>query len=187
MAWRDPLAQPEPLIRRVYAYVAYRIGDGPEAEDITSEVFERAIRYRKSYKPERAEDPTSWLVGIARRSIAESFAARNPLATEMPELADEGDLEEQAIGRLGLQAAVAGLDERDRELIALRYGADLTARRIGELLGLSTNTVEVALHRAIGRLRSVLEDSPDEAPSNPHPHKPRPAVLRPTPREGRTR
>ena len=39
---RDPLADPEPLIRRVYAYVAYRIGDGPDAEDVTSEVFERA-------------------------------------------------------------------------------------------------------------------------------------------------
>jgi len=33
---RDPLANPEPLIRRVYAYVAYRIGDGPDAEDVTS-------------------------------------------------------------------------------------------------------------------------------------------------------
>jgi len=38
----DPLANPEPLIRRVYAYVAYRLGDGPDAEDVTSQVFERA-------------------------------------------------------------------------------------------------------------------------------------------------
>ena len=44
------------------------------------------------------------------------------------------------------------LGERDRELIALRYGADLTARQIGELLGLQTNAVEVALHRALQTL-----------------------------------
>ena len=43
----DPLANPEPLIRRVYSYVAYRVGAGPEAEDITSETFERALRYKK--------------------------------------------------------------------------------------------------------------------------------------------
>ena len=63
---RDPLADPGPLIRRVYAYVAYRIGDGAEAEDITSEAFERALRYRDSYDPRRGE-PVAWLIGIARR------------------------------------------------------------------------------------------------------------------------
>ena len=40
---RDPLAHPEELIQRVYAYAAYRIGDGPDAEDVTSEAFERAV------------------------------------------------------------------------------------------------------------------------------------------------
>jgi DNA-directed RNA polymerase specialized sigma24 family protein len=40
--------------------------------------------------------------------------------------------------------------------VALRYGADMTARQIGELLGLRTNAVEVALHRALNRLRAEL-------------------------------
>ena len=53
MARKDPLADPAPLIRRVYSYVAYRIGDGPDAEDLTSEVFERALKYRESYDPDR--------------------------------------------------------------------------------------------------------------------------------------
>ena len=58
----DPLRNPEPLIRRVYAYVAYRIGDGADAEDVTSDTFERALRYRKSFDPSRGE-PISWLLG----------------------------------------------------------------------------------------------------------------------------
>ena len=66
---RDPLADPEPLIRRVYAYVAYRIGGGPDAEDVTSEVFERALRYRDGYDPSKG-DPAAWLIGIARRRLA---------------------------------------------------------------------------------------------------------------------
>jgi DNA-directed RNA polymerase specialized sigma24 family protein len=51
----DPLADVERLIRRVYGYVAYRIGDGPDAEDVTSETFERALRYRSSYDPRRGD------------------------------------------------------------------------------------------------------------------------------------
>src|SRR5262249_52978238 len=72
----DPLARPEMLVRRVYAYVAYRLGPGPDAEDVTNDVFERALRYRDSYDRTRSE-PVSWLVGIARRCIAESVGDRH--------------------------------------------------------------------------------------------------------------
>jgi DNA-directed RNA polymerase specialized sigma24 family protein len=59
---------------------------------------------------------------------------------------------------------VEQLDERSRELVALRYGADLTARQIGELLGERTNTVEVALHRALGKLRAILDEEESREP-----------------------
>jgi DNA-directed RNA polymerase specialized sigma24 family protein len=50
------------------------------------------------------------------------------------------------------------LDDRSRELLALRYGADLKAKQIGELLDMETNAVEVALHRALARLRVIVEE-----------------------------
>jgi RNA polymerase sigma factor (sigma-70 family) len=56
---------------------------------------------------------------------------------------------------------VARLSSKDQELIALRYGADLTAKSIARLIGSRTNAVEVALHRALERLRTEL--APDEA------------------------
>lgn len=151
----DPLANPEPLIRRVYAYVAYRVGDGPDAEDLTSETFERALRYKKSYDSHKGE-PIAWLIGIARRCI-EGRPAVLELASEYVEAADHRDLEDEALRRIALSGAVGRLEDRDRELIALRYGADLTARQIAELQGAKTNAIEVALHRALGRLRSQLE------------------------------
>jgi RNA polymerase sigma-70 factor (ECF subfamily) len=158
---RDPLADPGPLIRRVYAYVAYRIGDGPEAEDVTSETFERALRYRASYDSKRGE-PVSWLIGIARRCIEGERLRPQPLpATE--DAPDPLDVEAETVQRLSLEQAVERLDERDRELVALRYGSDLSARQIGELLELRTNAVEVALHRALGRLRKVLEGEEGQA------------------------
>ena len=152
---RDPLERPDELIRRVYAYVAYRLRDRDEAEDVTSEVFERALRYRATYDPSRGK-PIGWLIGIARRCIADR--GRNPLeAGETAETAAPGDLEAEVARRLDLAAAVALLPLRDRELVALRYGADLTARQIGKVLDLETNAVEVALHRALRRLRALLE------------------------------
>ena len=157
----DPLADPRPLIRRVYAYVAYRIGDGPDAEDVTSATFERALRYRSSFDPRRG-DVVSWLIGISRRCIADAMLGRETPIGDLPDLPGEGH-EELALSRLDLRAAVGRLDERDRELLALRYGADLTARQIAELLELKTNAVEVALHRALARLREGL-DPPGSEP-----------------------
>ena len=68
---QDPLATPEPLIRRVYSYAAYRLGDGPDAEDATSETLERAIRYRSSYDAD-AGTPQAWILGIARRIVVQT-------------------------------------------------------------------------------------------------------------------
>jgi len=151
----DPLANPEPLIKRVYAYVAYRVGDGPDAEDLTSETFERAVRYRKSYDSSKGE-PIAWLIGIARRCV-EGRPPPLEHASEQVDAPDHRDLEDDALRRITLSSAVGHLEERDRELIALRYGADLTARQIAELQGAKTNAIEVALHRALGRLRTQLE------------------------------
>ncbi len=174
MLRRDPLANPEELIRHVYAYVAYRIGDGPEAEDVTSNTFERAIRYRGRYDRSRGA-PIAWLIGIARRCISDAWPLQKDESPDGLDIAVTRDFEEDAIRRLDVAAAIASLDDRDRELVALRYGADLTARQIGELVGANTNTVEVALHRALARLRPLLEP-PDGGLSSARPQN-RPGAL----------
>jgi len=167
---RDPLANPEPLIRRVYGYVAYRIGDGADAEDVTGETFERALRYRDSYDSRRG-DPAAWLIGIARRCIADAAKHSETPTDEVPELPGDGH-EDSVARRIELRAAVGQLDEREWELVALRYGADLSARQIGELLDMKTNAVEVALHRALRRLRHGLEQE-DDAPAESSVLKPK--------------
>ena len=160
---RDPLANPGPLIRRIYSYVAYRIGDGPDAEDVTSEVFERALRYRASYDESRGQ-PLPWLLGIARRCVDDARAARVTSSPAEPaETASTEDVGGDVVRRMALAAAIDGLDDRARDLLALRYGADLTARQIGEILGLKTNAVEVALHRTLTRLRGDLDEAGEGA------------------------
>src|SRR5262249_18635925 len=160
----DPFSDPRPLIRSVYAYVAYRIGDGADAEDVTSETFARALRYRDSYDPSKSP-PIGWLLGIARRCLAH-LALRRP-ADELDERADapaSGDLAADAVRRLTLRAAVAQLDESGRELVALRFGADQTAKQIAEITGKKTHAVEVALQRTLDRLRNALADQERQTP-----------------------
>jgi RNA polymerase sigma-70 factor (ECF subfamily) len=164
---RDPLTNPEPLIRRVYAYAAYRLGDGPDAEDATSDTFERAVRYRESYDRSKGE-PAAWLIGIARRCVDQVLADRVPLA-EARDAEAPIDLEQETVRRIELAGALSTLSAQDRELIALRYGADLSARQIAELLGARTNAIEVALHRALDRLRRQLARADANPPANPVP------------------
>lgn len=168
MIRRDPLSDPEPLIKKVYAYVAYRIGDGAEAEDVTSATFERALRYRGSYDPAKG-DPLAWLFGIARRCVSEALVERSLTGGELPEQEAPGDMAGETLQRLELRAAMEQLEVRERELLALRYGADLSTRQIAELMDASPNAIDVALHRARQRLRTVLEggELPPQEPLAP--------------------
>jgi RNA polymerase sigma-70 factor (ECF subfamily) len=156
MGKRDPLRNPGPLIRRVYSYVAYRIGDGPDAEDVTSDVFERAIRYRSGYDPARG-DSAVWLLGIARRAVADHLTGRTMLADgDVPDLAAPSNLEVESVNRMSIAQALGKLSGRDRELLSLRYGADLKARQIAEILEMETHAVEVAITRALARMREFV-------------------------------
>lgn len=166
----DPLAQPEQAIRRLYGYVAYRIGPGPDAEDVVSETIERALRYRESYD-ERKGSAAPWLATIASHLIADRARARS--GEWEFEAAPEGtaeDFSQRSSRRLDLHEAMALLDSRSRELLALRYGADLRAREIAQLLGQRTNTIEVAIHRALSRLREILDEGPPAREPRDTPH-----------------
>jgi len=157
----------------VYAFVAFRIGSGHDAEDVTSETLTRALKHRDQYDPSRGS-PVVWMIGIARRVMADRARAEQVPATasaawpgrapvrrlelmaEPPEVEDPFDVAEQVATRITVRDAVASLSDRDRELISLRYGADLSADQIAALLDMRRNAVEVALHRAMTRLREVV-------------------------------
>ena len=157
MAGRDPFASPEQLLQRVYAYVAYRIGDPSEAEDVTSETFERALRYRQHFD-ERKGEPIAWVLGIARNCVYDALLRpRDQAAPDVP--VAKADVEAEVVGKLTLSEAMATLSPFDRELLALRYGADLSPREIGRLLDRKRGTIDVALSRARARLAAALEQA----------------------------
>ena len=152
----DPFRRAGKLTDSVHAYVAYRIGAGSAAQDVTGEVILRAWRGRSTYDPARGT-PEAWAIGIARRVLAERSASPETLVDELPERADPRSDLGRALDRITIGGAMQQLGNRDRELLALRYGADLSARQIARLLDSEVNAVEVGLSRARNRLRKVLE------------------------------
>ncbi|HEY1014594.1 MAG TPA: sigma-70 family RNA polymerase sigma factor [Herpetosiphonaceae bacterium] len=151
---------------RIYNFFRFRVGDGPLAEDLTSATFEKAWRHRQRYQRDLSAFST-WLFTIARRVAVDHYRSRRPDVSleDRAALAPAGGAlpsPEAWVERQDefdrLSALLAGLSERDREVVSLRYGAGLTNRRIAEISGLSESNVGVILHRTLLKLRSAWED-----------------------------
>lgn len=142
----------------IYNFFRYRVGDGPVAEDLTSITFEKAWRARGRYRSDLAGFRT-WLVSIARNVAVDHFrAARRHAPLEAAAAVAGGATpEELAIARSDLDRLgrlLATLPARERELVALKYGAGLTNRVIAGLTGLSESNVGTVLHRVVADLRA---------------------------------
>ncbi len=148
---------------RVYTYIRYRVSELEAAQDLTARVFERVLDKIGDYRAERAPFG-AWLFTIARNVVNDHLRSqkRHPsLPLDDLELASPEPCPEEAVMRsqtlAGLLAALAGLSEREREIVALRFAAGLTNRRIAEMMGLSEKNVSVILYRAMQRLREQVQ------------------------------
>jgi RNA polymerase sigma-70 factor (ECF subfamily) len=144
---------------RVLNFFRYRLGDVADAEDLTARTFEKAWRARHGYRRDVAGFAT-WLLTIARNVAIDHVRARRryePLdvAAAVPSLDDTP--EQQAVQHSDgqrLAALLATLSPRERELIALKYGGEMTNRAIARATGLSESNVGTILHRAVESLRA---------------------------------
>ena len=141
----------------VFAYVATLLRDRSAAEDVTALAFERALRRQRTYRPARGSE-RAWLFGIARNAALDELRRRSRTAAlladpEDPRPAvDEADL---PIDRATVRAALATLEPRERELIALKFHAGLSNDELARVLGVSTSNAGTQLHRAMQRLRKA--------------------------------
>ena len=148
---------------RIYNFFRYRVGDDQLAEDLTSATFEKAWRNRERYRRDLAAFST-WLFTIAQR-VAVDHLRRQRFTVSLDEVAhvsSEENIEaltQQRAEFKRLSILLARLADRDRELVALKYGAGLTNRTIASLTGLTESNVGVLLHRALQTLRTEWEDN----------------------------
>jgi len=172
LEWLVPLAVEETVdwdavyreeLPRVLNFHRYRVFDRATAEDLTSITFEKAWRARGRYRKDRAAVAT-WLLSIARNVAIDHFRR----AKTRPEVPLEGDggpagltPEDEAVRgeeQRRLETLLAGLPPRERELVALKYGAGATNRAIAKLTGLSESNVGTILHRTVGTLRAAWDE-----------------------------
>jgi len=148
----------------VYRYINYRVGNASLAEDLTADVFEKALKHFDSYDRAKAA-PSTWLTTIARNTITDHFRKESRVqvvreddapeeVSEEPETADEiAKLEEARQLRLCL----SGLPQLDQDIISLKFGAGLNNREIARTLKLSESNVGTRLYRAVRRLRESFK------------------------------
>jgi RNA polymerase sigma-70 factor (ECF subfamily) len=145
----------------VYAYVATLLRDRAAAEDVTAAAFERAYRKQRLFKSARGS-ARAWLFGIARNAALDELRRRKRAAAMTAEPADVDaalpeDAAEAALRRAAVRAALATLEPRERELIALKFHAGLSNAEIATVLGLSVSNAGTQLHRAMTKLREAVE------------------------------
>ncbi len=147
---------------RILGYVRLRVDCEELAQDLTAEVFERAMARQGSLR--HPEAFAAWLFTIARTTIAGHYRRHRPT------LPLEGALEQPAPGPTPpevvmrreeldcLLKAVDCLSDREQEILRLKFGGELGNREIAAVLHLRAGHVAVLLYRALRKLRTLIEE-----------------------------
>jgi RNA polymerase sigma-70 factor, ECF subfamily len=147
-------------VRSIYCYLYSRVGLIPEAEDLTAQTFLSALESLPRYQHRGYF--SAWLFSIARSKAMDYFRQRQNVILDesfyipgpdlLASLAQQDELEH-------LLSLVSTLPENDRELIRLRYVAEMSFREMAALLGKKEEAVKKSLYRLLARLQSQLEAS----------------------------
>jgi RNA polymerase sigma-70 factor, ECF subfamily len=147
---------------QIYRFVHRRLKDHAAAEDVTAEVFFKALKAVDSYRPEAAPF-SAWLYRIATNAVID-HARAHKLTVELDDAVDAPDraapVDEQAINRVEaarVWTAIDALSEAQRAAVTLRYGADLPIAAIAARLGRSEGAVKLLLNRGLAAVRARLE------------------------------
>jgi RNA polymerase sigma-70 factor (ECF subfamily) len=146
---------------RILNYVRMRVEGEALAQDLTAEVFERAVSRQHTLR--RPEAFGAWLFRIARNVVAGHYRKRRP-STSLDLVGDlvapepsprEVLIRQEELARM--REALATLSEREQEIIRLRFAGGLGNQEVAKVLRLRPGHVAVLLYRALRKLRTQLE------------------------------
>ncbi len=150
---------------KVYRYIYFKVGNRLEAEDLTHEVFFKALEAIGSYKW-RQLPFSSWLFRIAQNEVIDYFRRQKKETTlEEKILPTEDDpmaIAEQSLEREQLMAAVDKLSPAQREVIYLRFIAELSIAEVAQILGKSEGTIKALQYNGIVALKKILTGKKNE-------------------------
>ncbi len=147
----------------VHGLAVRALGPGPDAEDVTQQVFVSAWTGRTGYRREAGPLP-AWLVGITRHRVADALArrARESRLVQAAAVADATRPQETSFApdterRLVLLDELSRMGQPQRGIMELAFYEDLTHEQISQRTGLPLGTVKSHIRRSLGRLRTRLE------------------------------
>ena len=146
---------------RVYAFIARRVGDRDSAEDLTSEVFHKALANLRRFEW-RGVPFAAWLLRIAANAIADRAqrGGRELAVDDPPELSEEASADvglEEVEDRARLFGLVGQLPEDQRRVIAMRFAEEKSICEIAEELGRTEGAVKQLQFRGLQSLRAKIE------------------------------
>lgn len=146
---------------KVARFASIAAGNDADADDIAQDALLKAIGALESFDPERGSmDAWLWrIVANTARDATRRARVRTLFAERLAREAPVIDVEDAAVERAmsaDVYAAMARLGPRDRELLALRFGSDLSTKGVGDIVGLSAESARKAISRALDRLRALL-------------------------------
>ena len=159
---------------RILRYVSRRLYDSQSAEDVTAEVFFKALRALDGYRPETAPF-SAWLYRIAANTVVDVLRARRPTAPleHAPDLPDSAaSVEQQVVDRTEVDrvwAAVDQLTDAQRTAVTLRLGEDLPIAQIAAQMGRSEGAVKLLLNRGLSAVRELLDPVAGAPPARAEP------------------
>jgi len=146
---------------KIYRYVALRIGDRMEAEDITQQVFLNAIRAISSFRW-RGIPFSAWLFRIAHNQVVDYLRRKTKRPTiPLDESLVASDYDPQLIAgqKLDIErlhSATGKLTPAQQEVISLRFAGELPIAQVARIMGKSEGAVKALQHSAIVALRKTL-------------------------------
>lgn len=147
----------------IFRFLFYRVGDRQTAEDLTSEVFVRMLRFLTNYRPQNASFQ-AWLVQIARNLAIDHYRSmnhRNHLELDDDIVHSREDLKgnvEHVLTSETLKQAMQNLTEEQRDVIILRFVSGLSIAQAAQALHKSEDAIKALQRRGLIALREVLID-----------------------------
>ncbi len=146
---------------QIYRFAYSRLKDQSLAEDLTSEVFFKALRNIKRYTYS-GHPFSSWLYQITLNAVADHYRGQRgelELDAAVPVASDDAAVVDEVVRRdrsRRVWAAIDRLPEQQRAALVLKFGEDKKIDEIAQILGKSAGAVKLLLHRGVERLRREL-------------------------------
>jgi len=152
----------ERYVTRIYSYVYHRTGNAADAEDLTERVFLQALTHLPNYTY-RGLPFSVWLFRIAHNLVANWYRDRGRSKTTsldgIAAVASEVDSLERVEEATLVRRAVSRLSSDRQQLLALKFGQELSHAEIGHIMGRSEGAVKALLHRTLKALKEELQES----------------------------